>query len=472
MADNPAGPILHRVAPSTPSRVAGRAGLLAEIAARSTQRRKSENAHRVETAVADAVRRVLEREVSALRKIASASDFASTEAGRNAAAAVTACEQMCDRASKCRERSRMAAEDANARAQRAVEAQKRYGGIARQWQWKVAAEGSRGAHSVYMGAQLAAERARWVALDEDVGVQLDAACDDAETRRSDWQLIKWHALPHGWVAGVVPWTEHAVFLYEPPPREEREANSAAWRKWLEERSLGGARAGADFLLQPPPGSKLVAGIVDVHSMTLDVDGALHALRCVCVSDDARPLAAGDACRAPDGAAGGGVALRAALIVKAPAESQWALVRWTQESAARAGDATAVGRCKRVPRAAVTHAAPPLRWRLARAAQAALAECDAARVSAARTAREEERVALALWAERARAADAANAFDLARTASVQTTCIVCRDAPPVIALLPCGHRCCCADCAHALRGRGSGRCPICRAAVQNSCRIYV
>ena len=47
----------------------------------------------------------------------------------------------------------------------------------------------------------------------------------------------------------------------------------------------GARAGADFLLQPPPGSKLVAGIVDVHSMTLDVDGALHALRCVCVDEE-------------------------------------------------------------------------------------------------------------------------------------------------------------------------------------------
>ena len=459
-----------KVSPATPP---SRAALLAEIALRSAQRRKCEGAFRVERSVADAVRRALEREVSALRLVASASDFASTEGGRDAAAAVDECELMCEEARVCREHSRMAVEDATIRAIVAVEALERHTAIRREWGWKAAAEGTRGAHAVYKGALLAAERARWVALDEDVGVQLDSACEDAESRRSDWQLIKWVALPLGWVAGgarCLPWAEHAAFLYEPPARAERAANSAVWRAWLAERSLGGARAGADILLQPPPGSKQLAGIVDVHAMTLDVDGAVHALRCV--RDEAPLLAAGDACRAPDCAAsGGGVALRAALIVKAPAESQWALVRWTQEPASGSGDASA-GRCKRVPRAALVHAAPPLRWHLARAVQDARAEYDAAHATATRATREAERLAVALRVEHARAVDAAKAFNLARTASVQTTCVVCRDAPPAIALLPCGHRCCCGDCANALRVRGSGRCPICRGAVEDSCRIYI
>jgi hypothetical protein len=49
---------------------------------------------------------------------------------------------------------------------------------------------------------------------------------------------------------------------------------------------------------------------------------------------------------------------------------------------------------------------------------------------------------------------------------KTECAVCLTAEPVMALMPCGHRCACADCAPSLR-----MCPICRCPVQEAKRIF-
>ncbi len=51
-------------------------------------------------------------------------------------------------------------------------------------------------------------------------------------------------------------------------------------------------------------------------------------------------------------------------------------------------------------------------------------------------------------------------------AVKTECVVCLSAEPVMALMPCGHRCACADCAPSL-----SLCPICRSPVQEAKRIF-
>lgn len=50
---------------------------------------------------------------------------------------------------------------------------------------------------------------------------------------------------------------------------------------------------------------------------------------------------------------------------------------------------------------------------------------------------------------------------------QRQCVVCMDRPREVALLPCGHLCCCIDCAAA-----SNTCPYCRQAVKSRPRIYI
>jgi hypothetical protein len=52
-------------------------------------------------------------------------------------------------------------------------------------------------------------------------------------------------------------------------------------------------------------------------------------------------------------------------------------------------------------------------------------------------------------------------------AAKTECVVCLSAEPVMALMPCGHRCACADCAQSL-----SLCPICRCTVQEAKRIFV
>jgi hypothetical protein len=49
---------------------------------------------------------------------------------------------------------------------------------------------------------------------------------------------------------------------------------------------------------------------------------------------------------------------------------------------------------------------------------------------------------------------------------KTECVVCLIAEPVLALMPCGHRCACADCVPSLR-----MCPIYRCPVQEAKRIF-
>jgi hypothetical protein len=49
---------------------------------------------------------------------------------------------------------------------------------------------------------------------------------------------------------------------------------------------------------------------------------------------------------------------------------------------------------------------------------------------------------------------------------KSECVVCLTAEPVMALMPCGHRCACAHCATLLR-----TCPICRSPVQEAKRIF-
>lgn len=50
------------------------------------------------------------------------------------------------------------------------------------------------------------------------------------------------------------------------------------------------------------------------------------------------------------------------------------------------------------------------------------------------------------------------------AAIPTECTICMDAPPVMAFVPCGHRCICASCADGLKASVAPRepkCPFCR-----------
>jgi hypothetical protein len=48
------------------------------------------------------------------------------------------------------------------------------------------------------------------------------------------------------------------------------------------------------------------------------------------------------------------------------------------------------------------------------------------------------------------------------------CVVCADHAACVALIPCGHMCCCTVCAARLVGQA---CPICRENVHSAMRIY-
>jgi len=48
------------------------------------------------------------------------------------------------------------------------------------------------------------------------------------------------------------------------------------------------------------------------------------------------------------------------------------------------------------------------------------------------------------------------------------CVVCLERVASMALVPCGHRCVCEECAPFLPGIG---CPICRAPVEKSVRVF-
>jgi len=57
-------------------------------------------------------------------------------------------------------------------------------------------------------------------------------------------------------------------------------------------------------------------------------------------------------------------------------------------------------------------------------------------------------------------------DPAAPADDSDCCVVCQDAGRSIALVPCGHVCCCGACAPAL-----STCPMCRADVDGRVRLY-
>ena len=461
--------------PSPPPKSPSRSALLAEIRSRSAARRKLGTETSRSIVVATAVREALEREVARLRSVVNASDFASSSSGRAAAVAVARCERACESARARRERARLNAEDAAVSWTRAAA---HFRALPEQrWEYNSVAEGSAGAHAVFAGTKLTPDGARWTPLHDAATVALlNAACDDTQSRRSDWVILNFELLPPGWVyeAGSLPWLPPAqpAWLFEAPLRAAREAGSAAWTAWLAERMSGGAKAGADFSLHAPPGTRKVAAVAEVKGMTLEICGKRHALRCcdaaACTGAAAcslSSLSAGDACRAPsgEGARGCGVALRKAHVVKAPRASAWALVRWADD---------ARGRCKRVPRASLVHAAPAPRWRRAHSAHDTTLVLERAHEDAARAISLASAAVDALVAQRARAADEAKAFAIASAAEMATSCCVCRDAPPEFAMLPCGHRCCCAGCAEALRQRGQRKCPVCRAFVEGTCHIFL
>ena len=54
------------------------------------------------------------------------------------------------------------------------------------------------------------------------------------------------------------------------------------------------------------------------------------------------------------------------------------------------------------------------------------------------------------------------------------CVVCLDAPPALACVPCGHVCLCDACGQALAARAAARfkCPVCRLKVQCTMRVYL
>ncbi|XP_062567874.1 baculoviral IAP repeat-containing protein 7-like [Saccostrea cucullata] len=52
------------------------------------------------------------------------------------------------------------------------------------------------------------------------------------------------------------------------------------------------------------------------------------------------------------------------------------------------------------------------------------------------------------------------------------CCICLDQELEIVFLPCGHVCCCALCAPALCAPSLQFCPICRAEIQESKRIFL
>ena len=63
-------------------------------------------------------------------------------------------------------------------------------------------------------------------------------------------------------------------------------------------------------------------------------------------------------------------------------------------------------------------------------------------------------------------------------TTEKLCVICDDAPAAWALLPCGHRCLCADCVVNYQEPTPGgpptrctECPLCRARVDRTWRIY-
>ena len=54
---------------------------------------------------------------------------------------------------------------------------------------------------------------------------------------------------------------------------------------------------------------------------------------------------------------------------------------------------------------------------------------------------------------------------------EVLCVVCMDAPKQHIILPCGHQCVCEACAQQLTQTTSPSCPVCRAPIRETTRVY-
>ena len=107
---------------------------------------------------------------------------------------------------------------------------------------------------------------------------------------------------------------------------------------------------------------------------------------------------------------------------------------------------------------------------AEAAAAAAVEATAKAAAAAqRLQMEQELAALALRMQEMQAQ-----LGVAPPAAPQLEeelCVVCMDAPKQHIILPCGHQCVCEACAQQLTQTTSPSCPVCRAPIRETTRVY-
>jgi len=52
------------------------------------------------------------------------------------------------------------------------------------------------------------------------------------------------------------------------------------------------------------------------------------------------------------------------------------------------------------------------------------------------------------------------------------CKICFANPENITLIPCGHVCMCSECAKIILAKPNAQCPICKATIQQTMRIYI
>ena len=61
--------------------------------------------------------------------------------------------------------------------------------------------------------------------------------------------------------------------------------------------------------------------------------------------------------------------------------------------------------------------------------------------------------------------------LEQAAQERSLCVVCLEEEQTHALIPCGHRVCCATCSERLKV-AERPCPLCRKPIEAVCRVYV
>jgi hypothetical protein len=122
---------------------------------------------------------------------------------------------------------------------------------------------------------------------------------------------------------------------------------------------------------------------------------------------------------------------------------------------------------------------PLHWASAMAEVAAALEAAAAAAAAERRQLEGRLAALTLRMQR----DALEVQQMQAQLGVppaapapqsdaeETLCVVCFDAPKQHAMVPCMHMCVCAACAQRLLQQRPARCPVCRAPIERTARVF-